>query len=86
MITLIESAREAMQGFSRIIPTNEKIQYLRLLMNAGFDILDAGSIVSPKFVPQMADTLEVINGLEMNKKTRIMVLAASLRGAESAVA
>ncbi len=84
MITWIESPREAMQSHGRIIPTAEKIMYIQTLMNAGFDALDVGSIVSPKFIPQMADTIEVLKGLNMEENTTgLMVLTASLKGVEA---
>lgn len=73
-----------MQGFRRDIPTEQKIKYLQLLIDTGFSMLDAGSIVSPKFVPQLADTVEVINALDTSiTKTKLMVLVASLKGAET---
>ena len=60
---LVECPRDAMQGFSRLIPTSEKVEYLNLLLEVGFDTLDFGSFVSPKAIPQMADTAEVYEKL-----------------------
>lgn len=82
MIKWIESPREAFQSYTRFIPTQDKISYLTTLLSAGFDALDIGSIVSPKMVPQLADTVDVLNGLDLSgTQTQIIVLAASLKGA-----
>ena len=57
MMKIIESPREGMQGFSRIIPTEEKASYINGLLRVGFDVVETGSLVSPKFIPQMADSM-----------------------------
>src|SRR4029077_6237355 len=74
-----------MQGWSRFIPTEKKIEYLDALMQVGFDSLDFGSFVSPKAIPQMADTREVIEKIVVgNSKTRLLAIVANTRGAEEA--
>ena len=74
-----------MQGWSRFIPTEKKIEYLNALMQVGFDSLDFGSFVSPKAIPQMADTKEVIEKIVVgNSKTRLLAIVANTRGAEDA--
>ncbi len=85
-LTLIECPRDAMQGWPRFIPTQQKIKYLNALLQVGFDILDFGSFVSPKAIPQMADTKEVIEKLELgNLATKLLAIVANVRGAEEAV-
>lgn len=86
-ITMIECPRDAMQGWTHIIPTAEKVRYLNALLKVGFDILDFGSFVSPKAIPQMADTKEVIPQLHMHlTKSKLLAIVANTRGAEEAVA
>jgi hydroxymethylglutaryl-CoA lyase len=83
---LVECPRDAMQGWKHFIPTNQKIEYLNALLKVGFDVLDCGSFVSAKAIPQMADTAQVIESLEMNTtSTKLLVIVANLRGAEEAV-
>src|ERR1700741_661470 len=85
-IKLIECPRDAMQGWKRPIPTQQKIEYINALLKVGFDTIDFGSFVSPKAVPQMADTKEVIAKLEMlNSKTKLLAIVANQKGAEDAV-
>jgi hydroxymethylglutaryl-CoA lyase len=87
LIKLVECPRDAMQGWSKFIPTEQKIQYLNELLKVGFDVLDCGSFVSPKAIPQMADTAKVIGNLSMlNSITKLLVIVANTRGAEEAVA
>jgi hydroxymethylglutaryl-CoA lyase len=84
-VKLIECPRDAMQGWSRFIPTEKKIEYLNALMEVGFDSLDFGSFVSPKAIPQMADTKEVIEKINVgNSVTRLLAIVANTRGAEEA--
>jgi hydroxymethylglutaryl-CoA lyase len=84
-VQIVECPRDAMQGFHRIISTQEKINYITILAKVGFDILDCGSFVSPKAVPQMADTQEVLFGLDkITTKTQLLVIVANERGAEQA--
>jgi len=86
-IELVECPRDAMQGWKRFIPTEEKIAYLNALLKVGFDVLDFGSFVSPKAIPQLADTKEVLAGLELsNSATKLLAIIANTRGAEEAVA
>ncbi|NBR73981.1 MAG: hydroxymethylglutaryl-CoA lyase, partial [Flavobacteriia bacterium] len=84
-IQLIECPRDAMQGIKNWIPTPTKIAYLQQLLRVGFHTLDCGSFVSPKAIPQMADTAEVLQGLDLGEtNTRLSVIVANLRGAETA--
>ncbi len=85
-IKLIECPRDAMQGWKHFIPTAKKIEYINALLKVGFDTIDFGSFVSPKAIPQMADTKEVIKGLKIkNSKTKLLAIIANERGAEDAV-
>jgi hydroxymethylglutaryl-CoA lyase len=83
---LIECPRDAMQGLANFIPTADKIQYLNTLLRVGFDTLDFGSFVSPKAIPQMRDTAEVLAGLDLSvTQTKLLAIIANQRGAEQAV-
>ncbi|PJE47894.1 MAG: hydroxymethylglutaryl-CoA lyase [Sediminibacterium sp.] len=83
---LVECPRDAMQGWKNFIPTPKKIDYLNSLLKVGFDVLDCGSFVSAKAIPQMADTAEVISALDLsNCSTKLLVIVANQRGAEEAV-
>jgi hydroxymethylglutaryl-CoA lyase len=85
-ISLIECPRDAMQGWPHLIPTEKKIAYINSLLKVGFDTIDFGSFVSPKAIPQMADTKEVIRNLELGvSKTKLLAIVANERGAEEAV-
>lgn len=83
-IKLIECPRDAMQGWTEMIPTQTKIQYINKLLEVGFDTLDFGSFVSPKAIPQLADTREVLKGIKMSS-TKLLAIIANQRGAEEAV-
>lgn len=83
-IKLIECPRDAMQGWKTFIPTELKIEYLNQLLQVGFHTLDFGSFVSPKAIPQLADTAEVLKGLKLTS-TKLLAIIANLRGAETAV-
>src|ERR1041385_7274039 len=84
-IKLIECPRDAMQGWKAFIPTEKKIQYINSLLKVGFDTIDFGSFVSPKAIPQMADTKEVVRSLESGvSKTKLLAIIANVRGAEEA--
>ena len=85
-LILNECPRDAMQGLSRFVPTELKIQFHNALLKAGFSRLDFGSFVSPKAIPQLADTAEVLNGLELDGNTKLLAIIANRRGAESALA
>jgi hydroxymethylglutaryl-CoA lyase len=85
MIELIECPREAMQGLSDFIETDIKAAYLNQLLRVGFDTLDFGSFVSPKAIPQMRDTREVLAQLDLsNTKTKLLAIIANERGAAEA--
>lgn len=86
-ITLVECPRDAMQGWPEYIPVDTKAIYLNALLKVGFDILDFGSFVSPKAIPQLRDTKEVIRKIDLsNTKTKLLAIVANVRGAEEAVA
>ncbi len=83
---MVECPRDAMQGWKHFIPIEKKIAYLQALLDVGFSTLDCGSFVSPKAIPQMADTAEVIGQLSLvNSKTKLLTIVANVRGAEEAV-
>ncbi|HRE68294.1 MAG TPA: hydroxymethylglutaryl-CoA lyase [Cyclobacteriaceae bacterium] len=82
---IIECPRDAMQGLSEFIPTHKKIVYLNQLLKVGFDTIDFGSFVSPKAIPQMRDTAEVLEGLDLSEtKSKLLAIVANVRGAEEA--
>src|SRR5882757_9956300 len=84
-MVLVECPRDAMQGWPQIIPTAAKIEYLNALLRVGFDVLDFGSFVSPKAIPQMADTAEVLAGLQLRGvTTKLLAIVANFRGASEA--
>ncbi len=84
-ISLIECPRDAMQGWKHFIPTGTKITYINSLLQVGFHTIDFGSFVSPKAIPQMADTKEVLKGLNMDAaKSKLLAIIANVRGAEEA--
>jgi hydroxymethylglutaryl-CoA lyase len=85
-IRLIECPRDAMQGLHAFIATDHKIRYINQLLKVGFDTIDFGSFVSPKAIPQMRDTAEVLAGLDLsNSKSRLLAIVANSRGASDAV-
>ncbi len=86
-IKLIECPRDAMQGWPHFIETSVKIKYINALLRVGFNTIDFGSFVSPKAIPQMADTKEVLKGLELDNLTssKLLAIVANKRGAEEAV-
>ena len=82
---ITECPRDAMQGLRAFIPTEIKVSYINKLLEVGFDVLDCGSFVSPKAIPQMADSGEVISKLQKGEnQTRLSVVVANVRGAEDA--
>lgn len=81
---IIECPRDAMQGWHQFIPTEQKISYLNMLGQVGFDTLDMGSFVSPKAVPQMKDTAEVLDALE-DTNSKLLTIVANTRGAMQAM-
>jgi hydroxymethylglutaryl-CoA lyase len=82
-IKIVECPRDAMQGMHNFIPTDTKVAYLNQLLKVGFDTLDCGSFVSPKAIPQMRDTAEVLARLDLTN-TRLLTIVANQRGAEEA--
>ena len=83
---LIECPRDAMQGIHPFIPTGTKVEYLNALLRVGFDTIDIGSFVSPKAIPQLADTAEVLQRLDLDGvESKLLVIVANERGAEEAV-
>lgn len=85
MISITECPRDAMQGIENFIPTEKKINYIQSLIDVNFDVLDCGSFVSPRAIPQMADTKEVISALDLKDSTTLLsVIVANRRGAELA--
>lgn len=83
-IKLVECPRDAMQGWKNFIPTETKINYINKLLEVGFDTVDFGSFVSPKAIPQLADTKDVIPKLKMTS-SKLLAIIANTRGAEDAV-
>ena len=83
---LTECPRDAMQGWGEFIPTQKKIDYLNSLMDVGFDVLDCASFVSPKAIPQMADSGIVIDEIDKGiSNTKLSVIVANYRGAQKAL-
>ena len=74
-----------MQGIHEFIPTKDKITYINSLLDVGFDIIDFGSFVSPKAIPQMKDTAEVISNLNIGSKSELLAIVANVRGADDAL-
>lgn len=82
MVKLIECPRDAMQGIKEFISTQMKVDYINQLLKVGFDTIDFGSFVSPKAIPQMADTHEVIQSLNtLDTKSKLLAIVANRRGA-----
>lgn len=82
---IIECPRDAMQGMAEFIPTERKVKYLNQLLKVGFDTIDFGSFVSPKAIPQLRDTAEVLIQLDMREtKSKLLAIIANTRGAEEA--
>jgi hydroxymethylglutaryl-CoA lyase len=87
MIKLVECPRDAMQGLKTFIPTEIKAAYLNLLVKVGFDTIDFGSFVSPKAIPQMRDTAEVLAMLDLSaSRSKLLAIVANQRGAQDAAA
>lgn len=83
---LIECPRDAMQGIHEFIPTEKKAAYINSLLKVGFDTIDFGSFVSPKAIPQLRDTAQVLEQLDLsNTKTKLLAIIANVRGAQDAV-
>lgn len=82
-LKLIECPRDAMQGLHDFVPTKLKIDYINAILNCGFDTIDFGSFVSPKAIPQMRDTAEVLEGLN-ESSSKLLAIVANERGATDA--
>ena len=83
---IIECPRDAMQGIKDFIPTDLKIEYINSLLKVGYDTLDFGSFVSPKAIPQLADTSEVIEKIDLSlSNTKLLAICANKRGAEEII-
>lgn len=84
-IKIIECPRDAMQGIKPFIPTQRKVDYIQSLLRVGFDTIDFGSFVSPKAIPQMVDTAEVLAQLDLSQTTsKLLAIIANTQGAELA--
>ena len=84
-VKIIECPRDAMQGMDLFIPTEKKAAYINQLLKVGFDTIDFGSFVSPKAIPQLRDTAEVLSMLHLeNTKSKLLAIVANKRGAEDA--
>jgi len=84
MVRIIESPREAMQSVPYVIPTDRKVMYLNELLKVGFDTVELGSMVSPHLIPQLADTLTVVQQLDFSDtRSNGMVLTVNSQGAEN---
>lgn len=82
---IIECPRDAMQGIKEFIPTQTKVEYLNTLLKVGFDTIDFGSFVSPKAIPQMQDTADVLKQLDLSAtRSKLLAIVANTRGAEQA--
>jgi len=85
-VKIIECPRDAMQGIKEWIPTEKKVQYIQSLLRCGFDTIDFGSFVSPKAIPQMVDTAEVLAQLDLSDtQSKLLAIVANVRGAQDAV-
>ena len=85
-VKIIECPRDAMQGIKDWIPTAEKAQFIQSLLSCGFDTIDFGSFVSPRAIPQMRDTAELLSALDLSKsKSKLLSIVANVRGAHDAV-
>jgi hydroxymethylglutaryl-CoA lyase len=85
-VKIIECPRDAMQGIKTFIPTSQKVDYIQSLLRVGFDTLDFGSFVSPKAIPQMQDTAEVLAQLDLSEtRSKLLAIIANTQGAQMAV-
>ena len=84
-VKIIECPRDAMQGIKRFIPTEDKVHYVQALLRVGFDTIDFGSFVSPKAIPQMIDSAEVLRQIDLeNTASKLLAIVANTRGAREA--
>lgn len=85
-VKIIECPRDAMQGFKTFIPTEKKADYIQSLLNVGFDTIDFGSFVSPKAIPQMSDTPQVLERLDLGSThSKLLAIVANQRGSDEAL-
>ncbi len=85
-VKIIECPRDAMQGIKDFIPTQKKVQYIQSLLRCGFDTIDFGSFVSPKAIPQMVDTADVLSQLDLSStESKLLAIIANVRGSNDAV-
>jgi hydroxymethylglutaryl-CoA lyase len=85
VVKIIECPRDAMQGMPTFIPTEIKARYINQLLKVGFDTIDFGSFVSPKAIPQMRDTADVLAQLDLSdSKSKLLAIVANRRGADDA--
>lgn len=86
LASFVECPRDAMQGWKKFIKTEDKVRYINTLLKVGFNTIDFGSFVSPKAIPQMADTKDVLKKLKIeNSISKLLAIVANTRGAEDAV-
>src|SRR6476661_6838053 len=84
-VKIIECPRDAMQGIKSFIPTEKKVAYIQSLLRVGFDTIDFGGFVSPKAIPQMQDTAEVLAQLDLSQtKSKLLAIIANTQGAATA--
>jgi hydroxymethylglutaryl-CoA lyase len=82
---IVECPRDAMQGIKQFIPSELKASYINSLLKVGFDTIDFGSFVSPKAIPQLVDTADVLNQLDLSAtKSKLLAIVANQRGAQDA--
>src|SRR5690606_23894328 len=84
-VKLVECPRDAMQGIKEFIPTEVKAAYINAILKCNFDTVDFGSFVSPKAIPQMRDTADLLKQLDLNSPSKLLAIIANERGAEDAV-
>ncbi len=86
MVKITECPRDAMQGIQPFIPTEDKVRYINAILDVGFDTVDFGSFVSPKAIPQMRDTAEVLRQLNVDSSSsKLLAIIGNQRGAQDAV-
>lgn len=86
VVKIIECPRDAMQGIKQFIPTEQKIEYINQLLKVGYHSIDFGSFVNPELIPQMADTVKVLEGLDLSSpnRSKLIAIIANERGAREA--
>lgn len=85
MVKLNECPRDAMQGIQEFIPTALKVEYINAILKVGFDLIDFGSFVSPKAIPQLKDSASVLSKLDLSStSSKLLAIVANQRGAENA--